>query len=154
VAVLELELVRVVAPEHEPVAEVLVRDRVAVLELELVRVVAPEHEPVAEVLVRDRVAAEPELGPVVARLRTQLVTAVHHPGQVPLRGAEDLGGAAAEIMREPAAPGAAVAWAVGVIAAAAVVLAEVVVVVSAAVGGAAAVAEEVAAGGDDGRNSR
>jgi hypothetical protein len=76
----------------------------AVAELELGQVAAPlVHVPVAVVLERDLVA-----GP----LRTQSVTAAHHRGQAPPRGAEvDLAVAAAETMHVPAATEAVAAWA-------------------------------------------
>jgi hypothetical protein len=121
--------------EHGQVAAVLARDPVVELELDQVAAVPVPGHPRAH---------------LVLPLGTKSVTAPHRPG-LPLLAAEDLA-AAAEIMPELAAPGAAVAWAVAVIAGAAVVLAEVVVVVSAAVGDAAAV--DAAADAGDRRNSR
>jgi hypothetical protein len=86
-------------------------------------------------------------------LRTKSVIAAHHPGQVPLLGAEeDLAAAAAETTRAPAAAEAAIAWAVAdtaaAVEAAGTVVAVAAEVVEAAVGVAAA--EAAVAVEDDG----
>ena len=81
-------------------------------------------------------------GLLAVALKTKSVIAAHHPGQVPLLGAEeDLAAAVAETTRAPAAAEAAKAWAVADTAAAAEA-ADTVVVVAEAV---AAVVAEVAA---------
>jgi hypothetical protein len=136
----------------------------------LVRGIVPEAAPglvigravvLAPGLVIGRVAAVLALDLLLAQLavarRIKLVTVVHHRG-LPLLKVEDLA-AGAETTRDPAARGAALAWAEAVIAGAAVVMAEVVVVA----GGAAAAADAavgvvgaaaVAADAGDKRNSR
>jgi Protein of unknown function (DUF2950) len=100
--------------------------------------------PVAAELQLAQVVVELELVPVAVALRTRSVTAVHHHGLVPLRAAEDLA-AAAEITRDPAAPGEVVAWAVAGTAAAAEAMAAAVAVVIAAAAAVAAAAVVVAA---------
>jgi hypothetical protein len=160
--VLELETVPVAAPELG-IAPVVARELgialAAELELETVPVAAPELElaPVVEVLAPDPLRAQPAVA-----LRIKSVTALHHRG-LPLPRVAALAAVAAETTREPAAPGAAIAWGEAVTAGAAVVMAEVVAVVSAAVGGVAAVAADAvvvadaavaAAAVGDRRNSR
>ncbi len=112
----ELELDQAVAAElgHDPAAVELELGQVA---LALVRVeVALELVPVAAELARVQVAVPP---------RTRSVTAVHRRGLVPLLAAEVDLVAVAEIMHEPVATEAVVAWA-------AVATAGVVAVVEAA----------------------
>jgi len=78
-------------------------------------------------------------------LKTKSVIAAHHPGQVPLLGAEeDLAAAVAETTRAPAAAEAAKAWAVADTAAAAEAAGTVV-----AVAAEAAVGAEVVVGAED-----
>jgi len=86
------------------------------------------------VLVQDH-----RLGLLAVALKTKSVIAAHHPGQVPLLGAEeDLAAAVAETTRAPAAAEAAKAWAVADTAAAAEAAGTVV-----------AVAAEAAVGAED-----
>ena len=92
------------------------------------------------VLVQDH-----RLGLLAVALKTKSVIAAHHPGQVPLLGAEeDLAAAVAETTRAPAAAEAAKAWAVADTAAA-VGAADTVVAVAAE----AAAAAEVVVGAED-----
>jgi len=81
--------------------------------------------PAEAVLVQD-----PRLVLLAVALRTRSAIAAHHPGQVPLLGAEeDLAAAAAETTRAPAAAEAAIAWAVADTAAAVEAAGTVVAVV-------------------------
>ena len=92
------------------------------------------------VLVQDH-----RLGLLAVALKTKSVIAAHHPGQVPLLGAEeDLAAAVAETTRAPAAAEAAKAWAVADTAAAAEAAGTVV-----AVAAEAAVGAEVVVGAED-----
>jgi hypothetical protein len=84
-------------------------------------------------------------GLLAVALKTKSVIAAHHPGQVPLLGAEeDLAAAVAETTRAPAAAEAAKAWAVADTAAAAEAAGTVV-----AVAAEAAVGAEVVVGAED-----
>jgi hypothetical protein len=115
----ELGIAPVVARE-QAIAPVVAREQaivpVEVLELEIVQA--------AVGLALVQVAAEPELVqaavelglvPVALLAKSRLVTAVRHPGQVPVpKRVEDLAAAAAETTRAPAATEAATAWAAAV----------------------------------------
>jgi hypothetical protein len=120
VRVAPAELVAQAVERELGIAPVVAREQaivpVEVLELEIVQA--------AVGLALVQVAAEPELVqaavelglvPVALLAKSRLVTAVRHPGQVPVpKRVEDLAAAAAETTRAPAATEAATAWAAAV----------------------------------------
>jgi hypothetical protein len=140
-----LDLALVLAQVGEPVLAI-VQAGVA-LELDLVKAELEHGLGVAGLelvlAVAELAQGHPPVQPAVA-LTTKSVTVAHRRGLVPLLAAEDLGVAAVETTRGPAAIEAATAWEAADIA---VVVAGVVVVAVAVV--AEAEAEAVAADGDE-----